>query len=101
MEEYSRKRDTFEKNNLGNFRKIFLLCEEQMNDFQKYYDYSFELHNGSFSKNFSTVTPVTQFPFYKHYFSNKPVKKNILPPGSFVKSQRNPLKEKKDLNLHL
>ena len=41
MNEYARKRNMFEKDHLGAFTKIFLLNEDQMNDYRKYYDFSY------------------------------------------------------------
>jgi hypothetical protein len=55
---------------MGAFTKIFLLSEQQMNEYKHYYDYSFEVFNAT--GQVSTVSPlstaVNPFPFYKHYF---------------------------------
>ena len=68
MVEEAKKRNIFEDNHMGAYKKIFLLHQEQMNQYQKYYEYAFEIYQQNSNNHFQNFTPVLQFPFYKHYF---------------------------------
>jgi hypothetical protein len=72
MIEEAKKRDEYEKENMGGFTKIFLLSEEQMNEYRKFYDYAVELFNSTnqLSSITTFTTPLNPFPLYKHYFDD-------------------------------
>ena len=55
--EQARKRDQYEKDHLGRFTKIFMLNEDQLADYKKYYDFSMEIYNSSPKENASMVFP--------------------------------------------
>ena len=74
--EEARKRNQYESHNLGRYTKIFILCQEQFNDYKKFYDYALELFNTSqkvqangsvmFNKQVSK-----EIPSYNNYFEPK------------------------------
>ena len=41
MNEEAKKRNAYEQEHLGGFTKIFILSEDQMAQFRKFYDFSF------------------------------------------------------------
>ena len=43
--EEARKRDEHQKDNLGRYTKIFILNENQLAQYKKYYDYSMQMFN--------------------------------------------------------
>lgn len=93
MNEEARKRDKYEANNMGNYTKIFVLNEEQMLDYHKYYEYAFELHNQSKANSLVSITPsssVTQYPYYRHYFDDLQPKKLDTTSTSFSKAKKPP-----------
>ena len=56
---------------MGRFKKIFLLHQEQMNQYEKFYDYAVEIYQQNSINQFQNFSPLIQFPFYKHYFSSE------------------------------
>lgn len=69
MIEQARKRDQYQMENIGGFTKIFMLSQEQMNQYKKYYDYAFELQGMQTSlSSINNFSSINQFPYYKHYF---------------------------------
>ena len=45
--EQARRRDQYEKQHLGRFTKIFILNEDQLSDYKRFYDFSMELYNST------------------------------------------------------
>lgn len=41
MIEQAKVRDEYESENFGGFTKVFMLSEEQMNEYKKFYDFSY------------------------------------------------------------
>lgn len=80
--EEARKRDEYEKAHLGRFAKIFILNEDQLADYRKYYDFSMELFNSSPKDNASMVVPKGREAPYNFYFEprrhHRPEKENLM-----------------------
>lgn len=66
--EEARRRDEHEKAHLGRFTKIFILGEEQLADYRKYYDFAMELFNSAPRDNASLVVPRGREAPYNFYF---------------------------------
>ena len=79
---------------MGGFTKIFLLSEEQMGEYRKFYDFSYEMHNSVGNNSISSYVPASQYPMYKHYYDDAPSAKTQPSSSSFSKTKKYPLKEK-------
>lgn len=57
---------------MGRFEKIFVLGEEQMKQYTKFYDFAFELYNQNCQMSPISMysVPTNTFPYYKHYFDS-------------------------------
>ena len=66
--EEARRRDEHEKKNTGNYTKIFLLGEEQLKEYRKYYDYATELYNAAPRTDNAMGRGSKEAPAYLNYF---------------------------------
>lgn len=58
---------------MGRFTKIFMLNEDQLADYKKFYDFSMELYNSSPKENASMLIPKgRESAPYNFYYESKP-----------------------------
>lgn len=66
--EEARRRDEYEKAHLGRFTKIFILGEDQLAEYRKYYDFAMELFHAAPKDNASVVVGRGKEAPYHFYF---------------------------------
>ena len=80
---------------MGGFTKIFLISADQLGEYRKFYDFSYELYNSVGNNSISSYVSVSQYPMYKHYYDDDaPCAKTQPSSSSFSKTKKYPLKEK-------
>lgn len=72
--EEARRRDEYEKQHLGRFTKIFILNEDQLADYKKYYDFSMEIYNSTPKPENASVVVSRgkELAAYNYYYEPKP-----------------------------
>ena len=71
MKEEAEKRNEYEKNNMGAFKKIFILNQEQFLDYKRFYEFSMEVYNNlGTSEEYPAWPKPTNTPivFHNNYF---------------------------------
>jgi tubulin polyglutamylase TTLL6/13 len=74
MREEAKRRNDYERKNMGGFEKIFLLNEEQFLQYKKFYDFSMEVYSNIGKNEFypSYQRPVSNpVAIYNHYFDEQ------------------------------